>query len=270
VRTLSRLRLVGVDWVRRRRRVLIGLVIWALVIGSVATARAHWGVTRSQNFAGAFDEAARVHFVNRGSQAVLFDAYDAEDRRTSMLLFSRERSHLDLRADIGSAVRVMVRPLSLDAPGVERRQITWTPVAGTDLEVTVTESGDEERTLTPSAPGSHRSHSMIRVSSRYDLPLKVEYDLAPGNGGIYMPDAEQRYRAMWVGRGVWSFIGGTGATPDVPATLDYLVPALAGSVVDFSLRVPHDGVLEVAVTSGGGIVGGPPTVASRLARWTGF
>ncbi|HZL98894.1 MAG TPA: hypothetical protein VFD43_01465 [Planctomycetota bacterium] len=232
-------------------------IVYASIMGGFWAARSRWGIEGSGEHWYPMEHPFRIHVVNRSQTPVLVDAIDEKGHRWSVFLIDRERDYIDVSAPVGSQVPISVRPLSAFGPGSRPGLIEWEPVAGVDLHVVVDESGQAVRTL---KPATRTDYSMISVRSDHELPIRVGYDLAPGNGGIYMPDARDREDNCWVGTGVSSFTGGKGFAVGRPASLAYSIPAVRNNACEAAAVVDEDGEIEVAIGRDGRVDVHPMTL----------
>lgn len=236
-------------------------------MGGFWAARAYWGIEGSGDHWYPHDHPFRIHVVNRSQTPVLVDATDERGQRWSVFLIDHKREYIDLSAPAGSTIPVRVRPLTADGPGSLPGLIQWTPVPGQDLDVVVDSEGQQLRTL---KEGRNTDYGMISVRSEYELPIRVGYDMAPGNGGIYMPDARDREENTWVGAGVSSFQGGKGFPVGKPASLAYSIPAVRNNARDFEIEANADGEIEIAIERDGMVDAHPFSLGPILLKSFGF
>ncbi len=251
----------------RLRRALRFLGSYALVLGVLWAARSQWGIEESNDHGYSPEDDFRIHVVNRSQTPVLVDAFDGENQRRSTFLIDRERGFVDVSAPVGGKVRVSVRPLTANGPGARPGLIEWNTVPGTNLNVVVDASGHQVRSLKES---NRPDYSMISVRSEHDLPIRVGWDMAPGNGGIYMPDARDRESNSWVGTGVHSWTGGMEFPAGQLASLPYAIPAVRKNARDFEIEANADGEIEVSIGRDGVVDAHEMTLFPTLLKFLRF
>jgi hypothetical protein len=243
------------------------LFVYLLIFGGFWLARDRWGIDGSGDHWHTMKHPFRIHVVNRSQTPVLVDALDEDGQRWSTFVIDRERDHIDVSAAAGSRIPIHVRPLTADGQGSRPGLIEWMPEAGKTLEVEITPSGQQVAKL---RDGGFGEQGWIHVRSSHDLPIRVGHDMAPGNGGIYMPDPRQREKRSWVGAGVYSGYGGLICNAGQPATLAYSIPAVRHNAQDFDIEVNADGEMEVSIGRDGHVDAHPMSFGPTLLKWFQF